>query len=190
MLADRPGFADPVHGAQACFRAVLDAMARPGVIYSAGLGLDPPPPLCPSAGALLLTLIDHDSKLWIDEGANAARDWIAFHCGAIFADRSAAAFLFALDLPPLDALCQGSDEAPERSATVIVQLARLGEGRRYRLSGPGLRAPAVFAADGLPAAFAAAWSANHALYPRGIDLILCAGTDLAALPRSVAVEAL
>ena len=40
----------------------------------------------------------------------------------------------------------------------------------------------------LPADFAAIWQRNHAQYPRGIDLILCAGSQLAALPRSVAVR--
>jgi alpha-D-ribose 1-methylphosphonate 5-triphosphate synthase subunit PhnH len=32
------------------------------------------------------------------------------------------------------------------------------------------------------------WRRNHSLYPRGLDLVLCAGTTLAALPRSVAIE--
>jgi alpha-D-ribose 1-methylphosphonate 5-triphosphate synthase subunit PhnH len=58
----------------------------------------------------------------------------------------------------------------------------------YRLSGPGLREPAMLKAVGLPAGFVADWQRNHALYPRGVDIILCAGTVLTALPRSVSIE--
>jgi alpha-D-ribose 1-methylphosphonate 5-triphosphate synthase subunit PhnH len=32
------------------------------------------------------------------------------------------------------------------------------------------------------------WRRNHALFPRGVDLILCAGDKLTALPRTVAIE--
>ena len=94
----------------------------------------------------------------------------------------------ALSLPDLTALPTGSHETPERSATLILQIAALGTGARYRLSGPGLREPALLAAGGLPAGFAALWQRNHALYPCGVDIILCAGTTLAALPRSISIE--
>jgi alpha-D-ribose 1-methylphosphonate 5-triphosphate synthase subunit PhnH len=42
--------------------------------------------------------------------------------------------------------------------------------------------------QGVPRDFAARWQANHALYPRGTDLILCTQDQVAALPRSIAVE--
>ena len=64
----------------------------------------------------------------------------------------------------------------------------LGQGTPFRLSGPGLRAPALLRLDGLPDDFAAQWAANHALYPCGVDLVLCAGERLCALPRSVRIE--
>jgi alpha-D-ribose 1-methylphosphonate 5-triphosphate synthase subunit PhnH len=51
-----------------------------------------------------------------------------------------------------------------------------------------LRAPALLSVDGLPPGFAGAWQQNHAQFPRGVDLVLCAGTSLAALPRSVALQ--
>ncbi len=189
VAPDRPGFADPVADAQHCFRAVLDAMARPGSIRKAGC-LAPPPPLCPSAGAVLLSLIDHETPVWLDPAFEPARGWAAFHCGAEFVEPGAAAFLLAAELPVLGVLRQGSDEAPEESATVILQLPRLGTGTRFRLSGPGLACPTVFSADGLPPSFAGLWAANRAAFPLGVDLILCAGAQLAALPRTVAVETL
>jgi alpha-D-ribose 1-methylphosphonate 5-triphosphate synthase subunit PhnH len=181
------GFADPVTDAQVCFRAVLDAMARPGLVRTVR-GVSAPAPLCNAAAGVLLTLIDHETSLWLDPNAVATRAWIAFHTGAPIESAKRAAFAMALSLPDLAELPSGSDEMPETSATVILQIASLTEGRRFVLEGPGLRAPTGLRADGLPADFAAIWEANHGLFPRGIDLILCAGDTLAALPRSVTVR--
>jgi alpha-D-ribose 1-methylphosphonate 5-triphosphate synthase subunit PhnH len=190
-----PGFADPVEQAQATFRAVLDAMARPGTLLSAGQGLTPPAPLDPATAAVLLTLVDHDTALWVDlaEGlpaGAAARDWIAFHCGAGFtAEPERAAFALGLELPDLARLSPGTHEAPETAATLILQVGSLTEGVRYRLRGPGLRTNNHLSVRGLPDDFVAIWQGNRASFPLGVDLVLCAGTTLAALPRSVTVEA-
>ncbi len=183
------GFADPVGEAQATFRAVLDAMARPGRLHRAGERLIPPAPLDPATAAVLLTLVDNETPLWLDTTAAAARDWLAFHCSAAIVDRpERAAFGVALSMPDLATLPAGSHEAPEGSATLILQIAALGSGAHYKLTGPGLRAPGMLAASGLPVHFVDAWQRNRALYPRGVDTILCAGTTLTALPRSVSVE--
>ncbi len=183
------GFADPVGEAQATFRAVLDAMARPGRPHAAGEGLTAPPPLDRATAAVLLTLVDNETPLWLDADVAPAREWLAFHCGAAIVEAvDCAAFAAGLSMPDLAALPSGSDEAPETSATLILQIAALGTGTKYILSGPGLLEPALLAASGLPADFVAIWQRNHALYPRGVDIILCAGTTLAALPRSVSIE--
>ena len=189
MTLDRPGFADPVADAQSCFRAVLDAMSRPGTVVAAGARLRPPAPLDPATAAVLLTLADGNTPLWLDPACAPAVDWAAFHCGAPQAGRiGAAAFACALAMPALSGLHPGTDLAPEGSATLILQVPALGQGAPYRLSGPGLRAPALLRLEGLPHDFAAQWAANHALYPCGVDLVLCAGERLCALPRSVRIE--
>ena len=184
-----PGFADPVRDAQATFRAVLDAMARPGRLHHVGQNLSAPAPLDRATAAVLLTLIDNETPLWVDPIAAAARDWLAFHCGAAMTDAPGdATFALALSMPNLDALPSGTHEVPESSVTLILQIPALDTGTRYRLSGPGLRVPTLLAVTGLPQDFARIWHENHALYPRGIDVVLCAGTTLTALPRSVTIE--
>jgi alpha-D-ribose 1-methylphosphonate 5-triphosphate synthase subunit PhnH len=183
-----PGFADPVLDSQRCFRAVLEAMSRPGRVVEAGEGLAPPAPLAPAAAAVLLTLVDADTPLWLDAGADAVA-WARFHCGApIIGDLAAAAFALATGVPPaLEALDAGTDEEPHRSATLILQVAALGEGAGWALTGPGIEAEHRLRVDGLPGGFREAWAANHQKFPRGVDVVLCAGTRLAALPRSVAL---
>jgi alpha-D-ribose 1-methylphosphonate 5-triphosphate synthase subunit PhnH len=182
------GFGEPVADAQRCFRAVLDAMAHPGRIARV-TGVTPPSGLCAASAAVLLTLVDHETPLFLDPDATAARPWIAFHCGApIVADPGACGFAVALSLPDFDQLPAGSHESPETSATVICQVRAFDTGRAFRLSGPGLREPVVLTVDGLPREFVSIWQRNHALFPRGIDLILCAGDRLTALPRTVAIE--
>jgi len=184
-----PGFADPVADAQSCFRAVLDAMAHPGRVYRLP-SLIPPAPLCAAAAAVVLTLVDQDAPLSLDPALATAQSWITFHTGVSIVAASDADFVLARSLPDPTQLSNGADEAPEESATVILQVASLTSGARYQLAGPGLRTPSVLTVDGLPADFVARWAANHALFPRGVDLILCAGETLAALPRSVMIGAL
>ncbi len=189
MNVTHPGFADPVRDSQACFRAILDAMAQPGRILTIPAALNPPTTLDAATAAVLLTLADTDTPLWLDEAASAARDWIAFHCGAPGADAHLAALALALGPVRLDAFAAGADDAPELGATVILQVAALGRGALFDLSGPGLAAPSTLAVDGLPDGFASGWAANHALFPRGVDVILCAVDQVAALPRTVQIRA-
>jgi alpha-D-ribose 1-methylphosphonate 5-triphosphate synthase subunit PhnH len=164
-------------------------MARPGRVCEAGVGLTPPAPLAPATAAVLLTLLDYDTPVWLDQAAAASRAWIGFHCGAPVVSKIATcSFAVALTMPELSTLPAGTHEMPESAATLLLQVNAFGRGRQYRLTGPGLREPVVLAMDGLPAKFASAWQENHALFPRGVDIVLCAGNALAALPRSVALR--
>jgi alpha-D-ribose 1-methylphosphonate 5-triphosphate synthase subunit PhnH len=184
----RPGFADPVLDAQAAFRAVMEAMARPGTVRRLAAAPDAPPPLAPAAAAVLLALADADTPLWTD-APEEARGWIAFHTGApLLAAPEEAAFLLATGaMPPLARLRAGSDEAPQEGATLIAQVEALRPGAGWRLSGPGIAQAHRLAVAGLPADFPAQWAANAARFPRGVDLVLAAGDALAAFPRTLRI---
>lgn len=184
----QPGFADPVRDSQAVFRAVMDAMARPGRVHRVGGPLTPPAPLARATAAVLLTLVDGETPLWLDERAAAAWEWVSFHCGAPQAEAAAAQFGVALGPVALEQFAIGSDEEPEGSATVILQVAGFGGGETLRLSGPGLAAKGALTVDGLPDGFRTFWRVNQRLFPRGIDVVLCAGDEMAALPRTVDIN--
>ena len=187
MTLDKPGFTDPVTEAQSCFRSVLSAMSCPGRIVARSHSIAAPP-LDPATAAVLLTLVDADVTLWLDEALSPNWDWLAFHAGVVRAPRlGEAAFVCVTALPPLVDVFAGSDAAPENAATVIVQVPALVDGPRLTLYGPGLEAPAVIAPQGLPADFVTQWEANHRLFPRGADILLCAGGAFLALPRSVRI---
>jgi alpha-D-ribose 1-methylphosphonate 5-triphosphate synthase subunit PhnH len=184
----RPSFDDPVRDAQSCFRAVLEAMSRPGRIQPLVHGLRPPGPLHPAAAAVLLTLADAETPLHHDAGQDAEA-WLRFHCGSPSAIAAEAAFVLATGTPPLlAALSQGSDEEPERSATLVLQVASLTAGRGWRLSGPGIEQKHDLLVEGIPEGFVQQWQAQRRCYPRGVDVILCAETCIAALPRGICIE--
>ena len=183
---DLAGFADPVLDAQACFRAVLDAMSHPGRIQRAPTPPEPPPGLSPAAASVLLTLVDADTPLCLNAG-DAARAWVRFHCGARLVPARDAAFV--LDATTgLAEIPAGTEEEPERGATLILEVATLAEGRGWRLTGPGIRDAHRLHVTGAPTGFLRDWALNHARFPRGVDVILCAGDRIVALPRSVVIE--
>ena len=186
-----PGFADPVGAAQATFRAVLAAMAEPGRIMTLDVALAPPRPLGVAAAAVALSLLDGDTPLWCDPACRPVAPFLRFHTGVALVDAPEhARFALIGDPAALPSLAQfdaGTDEYPDRSASLILAVTHLGAGAALMLRGPGIKERRRLAVAGLPAGFRAEWRANHARFPRGIDVILTAGDRLACLPRSVEI---
>ncbi|MFC6789830.1 phosphonate C-P lyase system protein PhnH [Methylobacterium komagatae] len=192
----RPGFTDPVHEAQGIFRAVLDALARPGTIQSIAAELDPPAPLTPELAAVALALTDGDTPVWFDPALAAAPDvaaYLRFHTGAPLTDDPArAAFALVREAgrcPPLAEFAQGTPAYPDTSTTLVLAFDAIEAGPGLRLAGPGIRGTADLAISPLPPSWPQDLRANHDGFPLGVDLILTAPGRLAGLPRSTVLGA-
>lgn len=186
----KAGFSDPVFEGQAAFRALMDAMARPGLVVTAGSALSPPAGLMPAAAAAILAICDFETPLWLSPALQglAAGPYLRFHAGApLVADPARAAFA-VLDgrheALRLSDFAQGDASYPDRSTTVLVQVSSLTAGRQITVSGPGIAGIAQLRVESLPADFAAQWHANRTAFPLGVDLIFVSGDQLVALPRS------
>ncbi|MFL6676933.1 MAG: phosphonate C-P lyase system protein PhnH [Burkholderiaceae bacterium] len=201
------GFADPVHGAQQTFRALLGAMAEPGRVHAlpdaaiAGLApqeADLRPPLDIALAATLLTLLDADTPVHLagtlDTGETRA--WLRFHTGArALPQAGAMTAARACDVGAAlwDALDIGTDEAPQSGATLFVDVDALSEqplagAVALRLRGAGIETSRDLSVAGLSAAFWRWRSALRSQLPRGVDIVLLCGTRLAAIPRSTHLE--
>ena len=191
-----PAFADPVDDAQAVFRAVMDAMARPGKPQTLSPKLAPPAPLSRGAGAIALTLLDYESPFWLDATLARASDvaqWLRFHTGAPIArDAKDAAFAFFADpagVPEFETFAPGTAEYPDRSTTLVLQVEHLSGHETMTLRGPGIAGERTFAISPCPAELVARLQGNHALFPRGLDLLFVTNEAMAAIPRSTRVTA-
>ncbi|SDD35424.1 alpha-D-ribose 1-methylphosphonate 5-triphosphate synthase subunit PhnH [Paracoccus isoporae] len=179
------GFTDPPAQSANAFRAILDAMARPGRIVTLdGLGRGPAP-ISAAAATVLLTLADRTTKLHLASSHDHVplRDWIAFHLGAPLVAAEEASFALGswAALAPLDRFAIGTPEYPDRAATLLVD-GHDFDAEPVKLCGPGIRDTAELA---LPER--EAFHRNHARFPLGWDAIFCGGDRLAALPRSTEI---
>lgn len=188
------GGGSAVLAAQSAFRKVMDATARPGSIETIASVAGAPTVLAPAAAAIALTLFDHDTPVWLDApltASDAVASWLRFQTGCpIVVDPAQCAFALVADaatVPSFEAFALGNPDYPDRSTTLILQLATLTGGADLALSGPGIRGAASLRAGGLPEDIIERQAANRALFPRGVDLLLVAGNDVAALPRSTIV---
>ena len=179
------GFADQSHDAAHAFRAALQAMARPGRIETVALA-HPPAPCSQAAGALILTLCDTTTPLYLAPSHDDAglRQWIAFHTGAPIVGPAQA--IFALGtwgaLCPVDRFAIGTPAYPDRSATLIVEMDRLTD-KGATLKGPGIKERAQLSLPEI-----AAFQDNRRRFPLGFDCYFTCGDRLAGLPRSTQVE--
>ncbi|MEO9528503.1 MAG: phosphonate C-P lyase system protein PhnH [Roseibium sp.] len=189
------GFPDPVHDAQGCFRALMDAMARPGTRRKSETGpLNPPAPLTPVATAIALTLFDYDTPVWLDRPlmtSDAVKTFLRFHTGAPIVSEPVDAAFALVSAPvamiPLAAFNQGSAEYPDRSTTVILTGQDFANPAQVTLRGPGIKDTVSFATGPVPPVFWDQVTANARQFPRGIDLVFAGRSEAAALPRSTRI---
>jgi alpha-D-ribose 1-methylphosphonate 5-triphosphate synthase subunit PhnH len=192
MMTTMPaGFADKVKSAQSTFRAVMEAMARPGSVQRVVAAVGTPTPMMRGTAAIVLTLFDHDTPIWLDpkmsETSEVAK-WLMFHTSApVVADSSICSFALIGDvgaLPDLSHFALGTNEYPDRSTTLVVQVKDLTRGEVYELRGPGIDGSAVLQATIEPKNLFERLAVNGSLFPRGIDVVLVADDAIVAIPRT------
>jgi alpha-D-ribose 1-methylphosphonate 5-triphosphate synthase subunit PhnH len=196
-VAELPaGFADKVLSAQSTFRSVMDAMARPGSVQRIEAASGTPTAMMRGTAAIALTLFDHDTPVWLDPTMSETSDvakWLKFHTSApVIADCSISSFAIigdAAGLPDLDRFSFGSNEYPDRSTTLILQVASLTQGCTYELRGPGIDGTALLRAAIQPSDLFERLAINATLFPRGIDVALVHDDAIVAIPRTTRLVA-
>ena len=198
------GFTHEAFGSQAMFRVALEALSHPGRCMTVRHDAEVPQTGHPASAALLLALLDSDCTLWLSPSlANSdAAAWLRFHTGCQLvnhADEAMFAWVAAGDaMPALASFSQGSDNAPDQSATCVLDLPLVTAGAtsatsesgtaQWALKGPGIQDVTQLTVDGLAADFLSQWTANHASFPRGVDLFLASAQQLVGLPRTTSIQ--
>jgi alpha-D-ribose 1-methylphosphonate 5-triphosphate synthase subunit PhnH len=177
---------------QRAFRALLDAMARPGTVHAlpAARAADG---AWGSALVVLQCLLDHEVTFAVEADDRSVHEQILRRTGARSAAVAAADYVLADAAHALDVIelaSEGYFEEPERSATVVVRVEAIGTGAlRAVLSGPGIETVQPLAIAGLDAAALRALIDRNAVYPTGIDAIIVDPQGrVACLPRSTRIE--
>lgn len=188
-----PGFEDPGHDAQTTFRAALNALAHPGRVQDIVAGCGVPDGLSPAMTALLLTLVDVDTPLWLPEStSDDAIAFLRFHCGCPIVPSAALARFAAVPAgakaPALSTCNQGDPAYPDLSTTLLIEVGSLTDGQTVHLSGPGIQTRQALSAAGLPDGFWREWRLNQQRFPLGVDVFLTQDRRICGLPRSTRVE--
>ncbi len=206
MTAAMPVSARPfntVADTQAVFRAILDAMARPGTRQLLPV-VDGNAPLAGTGPLLALaqTLLDHEVTFAVVPGcgerAESDAERVATYLTLVTGSRAVGAvdagYVFALGpLPPgLPAMLRAGNPAyPDESATLVV-LSPLFNGESgvpVSLTGPGIAGRTALTLPGLTPSDLANLAAANAEPPLGVDVILVdPGGTVVCLPRSTRVR--
>lgn len=185
------GLPDDVHDAQQAFRAVLDALARPGQVRRIGSAL-PGVALGGAMARLLLSLSDDDTPVWWQRKSTDLQHWLRFHVGAPVTNLpTEASFAVFTDLEPglsLTDFASARVDAPEFSTTLLIELPSLTEGPVLTWRGPGIQILQRVGLQGLPANFWAQWQANQTSFPQGVDIIFTCGDSALGLPRTTSAQ--
>jgi alpha-D-ribose 1-methylphosphonate 5-triphosphate synthase subunit PhnH len=196
------GFSDMARGSQAVFRSVLQAMSHPGRLVAVACDAQMPAACNAASAAVLLALLDAETSLWLSPSlaGGTAQTWLRFHTGCTLVnDSRRAQFVWAAsldELPEPDALSLGTDASPELAVTCVVDVPALLAGQEpadWVLSGPGILQTAGLSVPGASAdskaRLLARLQASHALFPRGMDVLLASPTHIVGLPRTTRLMA-
>jgi alpha-D-ribose 1-methylphosphonate 5-triphosphate synthase subunit PhnH len=195
---------DEVFDSQATFRALLDAMSRPGTVRQVPRIMyeSPPAGFCRPALSILKTLCDHRVSFSIGE-AHTSPEWIRYlevNLAAPHKTVEKADFVL-FDGASYDSgfarVRRGSLEYPESSATALLFIARLSRDPddsevpvcELVIEGPGVNGSAHLSVAGLDPAYAAERERANRAFPLGVDLFFVDPEGrVAGVPRTSTVE--
>lgn len=187
------GFPDPVHDAQSVFRATLTALSNPGRQVPLDSSIDSPPRFYANTAAIALTLFDCDTPVWLQNNDEDTVEYLGFHCGCpitgMTGEAAFAVITDAKETPSLAVFNPGSDEYPDRSTTVLIQVGDFAGRVSRQITGPGIEHARFIAIPDLSPTFWRSVESNHALYPRGVDILFISERYVVGLPRSTRVVA-
>ncbi|MPZ97646.1 MAG: phosphonate C-P lyase system protein PhnH [Propionibacteriales bacterium] len=171
--------------AQRTFRAVMDALARPGRVVELPHA-ELPPVLLPVAA--LADLGTGVCVLGDDGWADAVR--VATNApSATVDDARLVAATRPVTAAEIRSMRRGAALAPEESALAAVPVSAVDSGSALRLTGPGVDGTRTIAPAGLPDGVIAARAEAVAGFPAGVDLLLIDPDGrLLGLPRTSAIE--
>lgn len=175
---------------QRIFRAVLDALARPGTLDRLPVIGGCPAPLLP-----LLALADLSTPVCLlgdgADWAGAVRALTSAPVTAVSEARLVTALrpVTAAELAPVRT---GTASEPEEGALVTLAVNSFSRnGPSFHLGGPGVPGTAELNVDGLPPGFTETRRALTAAFPAGADFLLVAPDGrIAGLPRTTLVSSL
>jgi alpha-D-ribose 1-methylphosphonate 5-triphosphate synthase subunit PhnH len=176
------------------FRTTMSAMSRPGKIHAFRPSVTSPQPLLPGAAAILVTLCDFHTPIYLAAalaGADVEKH-LRFRTGAPIASHPSSCSFAVLaagpGMPALTEFPQGTHAYPDRSATLIIQVPHISNGDHVTLSGPGIKSAATLDVGNLDDGFWQAMMDNHAGFPIGVDVIFVSPTSICACPRSISIR--
>lgn len=178
------------HDLALLFRGILGCFAKPGVPARLATPGDAPLPLLPGTAAIALTLFDYQTAVWLSPALNSdpVRKFIRFHTGAAITANAGDAVFAIMTSDEANAglpdFSLGTHEYPDRSTTVILQVASFSNGRGVEVSGPGLKSPVSLQVEAANPVFWQNVRHNSTLFPVGLDFVFVSPAEVVALPRS------
>lgn len=185
-----PSFTDPVHDAQQTFRALLEALSRPGIPQTTAPVISPEG-LTTSCAAACLMLLDLETTVWLQPGTSeAVQSWLLFHTGCRFTDQPQTADFAVINnvetMPQLDQFSWGTAAYPEASTSLLIQLPSLQGQRSITLRGPGILATITIQVPSNQD-FWQQWQEMTAAHPLGLDAWCFADNQALGLPRTARI---
>ncbi|MFC3419944.1 phosphonate C-P lyase system protein PhnH [Salinicoccus hispanicus] len=180
-----------IHETQQHYRKLIDLFSRPGEV---GAGRMEMPNFTRFSDAVLATVMTLlDNEICFATTAQGDREEFMTLTGAkCTEDYSVADFIVMkesdLTEEMMETIKAGTLASPEKSATLIIEVASIGSGYSYRLQGPGIKTVNEVAMS-LDPKWMAIRDTRCIEFPIGIDLILIdRDNHMTVIPRTTSVE--
>jgi len=163
---------------QHAYRQLMQAFANPGQIETL------------SADAMLLTLatlLDGATSLADVHGLISVLDWARLETVNDVPETAHFILADGAQVPEFSP-CLGTLESPEGGATLLLTVAAINHGTSYTLSGPGVDGARNITVQGLNSAWLDSRESWNAAFPMGVDIVLLAGKQAMALPRTTRIK--